>query len=73
MTALDRIATSLGRRDEVPNQLLAKELAENNDEEGVQIIAAHLWDKNTNIQSDCLKVLYELRDAKTRISCKYLL
>jgi hypothetical protein len=50
----------LGKRDEVPNQILAKELAENNDEEGVRIIAEHLWDQNSNIQSDCLKVLYEL-------------
>lgn len=60
MTTLDRLAFSLGRRDEVPNQQLAKELSDNNDVEGVSEIAEHLWDKNTNIQSDCLKVLYEL-------------
>jgi hypothetical protein len=60
MTALDRIAFSLGRRDEVPNQLLARDLAESSDFEGVKEIAEHLWDKNPNIQSDCLKVLYEL-------------
>jgi len=40
--------------------MLAKELADHNDEEGIRIIAEHLWDKNKNIQSDCLKVLYEL-------------
>lgn len=60
MTVLDQIATSMGRRDEVPNQLLAKDLAKNNDKEGVRTIAEHLWDENANIQSDCLKVLYEL-------------
>jgi hypothetical protein len=60
MSALERIADSLSRRDEVPNQQLAKELAANNDVEGVREIAEHLWDKNTNIQSDCLKVMYEL-------------
>ena len=71
MTVLDRIATTLGRRDEVPNQMLTKELAENNDEEGVCTIAEHLWDKNTRIQSDCLKVLYELGRIKPELVASY--
>ncbi len=47
-------------RDEVPNQELARTLAETRNAAGIQEIAAHLWDKNKNVQSDCLKVLYEI-------------
>jgi hypothetical protein len=57
---LSRIAFYRSRRDEVPNQELARELAEIRDAAGIQEIAAHLWDKNQNVQSDCLKVLYEI-------------
>lgn len=59
MTVLERIAYFQNRRDEVPNQDLAKELAESADAAGLQEIAGHLWDQNSNIRSDCLKVLYE--------------
>ena len=57
---LAKIAYFQDRRDEVPNQELAKELAETGDTTGIAEIASHLWDKNKNIQSDCLKVLYEI-------------
>jgi hypothetical protein len=50
----------VGRRDEVPNQELAKELAEARDAEGVAEIAEHLGDANKSVASDCLKVLYEV-------------
>lgn len=60
MSALDKIAYSLNRRDEVPNQELARELAETKNTAGIREIAANLWNKNKNIRSDCLKVLYEI-------------
>ena len=59
MSVIERIAFYRGIRDEVPNQELARELAESKDGEGVKEIADHLWDKNANVRSDCLKVLYE--------------
>ncbi|HEY9075319.1 MAG TPA: hypothetical protein VIO61_02160 [Anaerolineaceae bacterium] len=59
MTVLDRIAYFQNQRDEVPNQQLARQLAETNDETGIREIAENLWNRNPNIQSDCLKVLYE--------------
>jgi hypothetical protein len=43
----------------VPNQQLAKKLAESRDAAGIKEIAGHLWDRNANVRSDCLKVLYE--------------
>ena len=60
MSALKRIAYFQSRRDEVPNQELARELAEQRDRQGIQEIAENLWNENQNIQSDCLKVLYEV-------------
>jgi HEAT repeat protein len=60
MSAIDKIAYSLNRRDEVPNQELARQLAEAEDRAGIREIAANLWNKNKNIRSDCLKVLYEI-------------
>ncbi len=60
MSVLNRIAYSLKRRDEVPNQKLAKELAEQRSEEGIEEIADNLWNKEKKIQSDCIKVLYEI-------------
>ncbi len=60
MPVLDRIAYYQERRDELPNQELAHDLAAASDREGVAEIAAHLWDRNSSIASDCLKVLYEV-------------
>jgi hypothetical protein len=60
MSALQRIAYFQHRRDEVPNQELAKELAAKKDRKGIREIAENLWKENSQIQSDCLKVLYEI-------------
>ncbi len=60
MSVLDKIAFYQNRRDEVPNQQLAKELAQTENKSGIAEIASNLQNKNKNIQSDCLKVLYEI-------------
>jgi hypothetical protein len=60
MSAIDRTASRLGRRDEVPNQQLARQLAASGDRAGIQEIAAGLWQKNPQVQRDCVKVLYEV-------------
>jgi hypothetical protein len=57
---LNRIASARNRRDEVPNQELARDLARKKDRVGIREIAAHLWDKDKKIQADCIKVLYEI-------------
>ena len=60
MSSLDRIAYFQNRRDEAPNQALARELADQKDKRGIREIAKNLWNDNPDIQSDCLKVLYEV-------------
>jgi hypothetical protein len=60
MSVLNRIAHLQNRRDEAPNQELARQLAEQKDREGIREIAENLWNKDKNIQADCIKVLYEI-------------
>jgi hypothetical protein len=60
MTVLDQLASSLGRQDDVPNQELARKLAQSRDVDSIQILAKNLWNKKSAVQSDCLKTLYEI-------------
>ena len=60
MSVLSKLASSQNRRDSVPNQELAKELADGKDMDGIGEIARNLWNDDGRIQSDCLKVLYEI-------------
>ena len=60
MSILNKIAFYQNRRDEVPNQEVARELAQSHNQADIREIAESLWNKDPNIQSDCLKVLYEL-------------
>lgn len=60
MSTLDKLASSLNRRDEVPNQELARELSASRDENGIREIAEGLTNKDSAIRADCIKVLYEI-------------
>jgi hypothetical protein len=60
MTVLDRLACAQHRRDEVPNQELARELVESQDKAGIQELVENLWNPDGEIQSDCVKTLYEI-------------
>lgn len=60
MSALEKLAHMQGRRDEVPNQELAQDLATRKDRRGIREIAENLWNKDKHIQADCIKVLYEI-------------
>ncbi len=60
MSTLSRIASAVGRRDEVPNQILARELAERRDTAAISEIAAGMKGRDKAVQADCIKVLYEI-------------
>lgn len=60
MKVLERLASMQNRKDDAPNQELARELAENDDRAGIQEIAENLWSCKSGIRSDCIKVLYEI-------------
>src|SRR5262245_39256663 len=71
MSVLNRLAHSLGRRDEVPNQELARDLAAKKDKKGIREIAESLWNKDKNIQADCIKVLYEIGYIEPKLIAEY--
>lgn len=60
MSVLNRISYLQNRRDEIPNQELARELAESNNLVGIKEITENLFNKDKNIANDCIKVLYEI-------------
>jgi hypothetical protein len=60
MKAIDLIATSLNKRDEKANQELALEIIKGKRHEWIKEPVDNLNNKDKNIQSDCIKVLYEI-------------
>lgn len=60
MSILNKLASALGRRDEVPNRELAKALAKKPDAKAMKELVENLHNKNKDIAHDCIKVLYEL-------------
>ena len=57
---LDRLATSLGRNDEVPNQDLAREIVAANDAAAVDELVGLLTHANKAVRHDAIKALYEV-------------
>lgn len=72
MSVLNRIAYFQERKDDVPNQELARDLAERQDREGIAEIAQALWNPEPGIQSDCIKVLYEIGYLDPALIAEYL-
>ena len=72
MSILKKIAFFQNRRDEVPNQELAHELALTRSADDIREIAENLLNKEPNIQSDCLKVLYELGYLAPELIAEYV-
>jgi HEAT repeat protein len=60
MSVLSKLASALNRNDEVPNQILAQEIADAQDKAAVRELVANLSNPDKAIQSDCIKVLYEV-------------
>jgi hypothetical protein len=58
MNIISQLATSLNRRDETPNQLLAKLVAAANDSKAVKELVQNLTNQDKGIQSDCIKSLF---------------
>jgi len=60
MSVLSKLASAYDRKDEEPNKDLGKELVENRDIEGIREIAENLWNKDRQVQTDCLSVLEQV-------------
>jgi len=71
MSVINKLASSLNRRDEVPNQELAKQLASKGDKKAVKELVDNLNNKSKDIQNDCIKVLYEIGEIKPALIAGY--
>jgi hypothetical protein len=71
MSILNKLASALDRRDELPNEELAKQIADKNDNEAVKELVANLSNKRKDIQNDCIKVLYEIGERKPALIAAY--
>lgn len=71
MTILTKLATALNRRDEVPNQALAQEIVAKDDRSAVRELVENLSNKDKNIQSDCIKVLYEIGKRRPQLIARH--
>ncbi|HET9137339.1 MAG TPA: hypothetical protein VFO76_11935 [Candidatus Kapabacteria bacterium] len=70
-TVIDFLASSLGERREEPNKELAKKIIVLKDKKAIAELAEHLSDNDKNIQSDCIKVLYEIGEQKPELIAGY--
>jgi hypothetical protein len=71
MSIIQKLATSVGRRDEVPNQELAAAIVGKNDKKAVAELVENLTNNNKAIRSDCIKVLYEIGEAKPKLLAEH--
>ncbi len=67
MGVLDKLASALGRRDEAPNEELARAIAASADPGAVAELVSGLSNKDKAIQSDCIKVLYEIGEKNAAV------
>lgn len=72
MAIIEKLATSLNRRDEKPNQELAKKIIAKKDKAAVKELISLLDHKSKDIQSDCIKVLYEIGEVMPSLITGYL-
>ncbi len=72
MSIIAKLATSLNRRDEVPNQELAAELVKSRDAGAIAELAENLTNKTSGIRHDCIKALYEIGHAEPSLIAPFL-
>ena len=71
MSVLDKLASALNRRDEVPNQELARRIVRDRNAAAVKELVENLNHQNKAIQSDCIKVLYEIGGSNPDLIARY--
>ena len=71
INVIDKLASSLDRRDEVPNQELAKEIVLTKNKKAIKELIDNLPNKKA-IQNDCIKVLYEIGEQDPKLIADYI-
>lgn len=72
MSVIEKLACSLGRNDEIPNQELAKELCRTKDRDSIKELVQCLFNGTTPIKNDSIKVLYEIGEAQPELISSYV-
>jgi hypothetical protein len=72
MTVIDKLSSSLGRKDEGPNKKLAEQLLKKKDKKSIEEIASTLTNTDPKIQKDCLSVFEYIGDASPNLISKYV-
>jgi hypothetical protein len=72
VSIINKLASRQGIKSDLPNQQLAKEIVETNNTEGIKEIAENLKNKDRKIQSDCIKVLYEIGYLRPELISEYV-
>ncbi|MCF6136306.1 hypothetical protein [Pseudalkalibacillus berkeleyi] len=70
---ISELASQLDRKDEQPNIELARRLVNEKDYAGVKEVIENLSNKNKKIQSDCIKVVYEVGEMEPEMISNYAL
>ena len=72
MSIIPKLATSLNRRDEVPNQELAAEIVKLGNLAAIAELIENLANKNKSIRHDCIKTLYEIGYSKPKLISEHI-
>ncbi len=72
MSIIPKLATSLNRRDEVPNQELAAAIVKRKDKAAVTELVENLANKNKGIRYDCIKTLYEVGYVEPKLIASHM-
>lgn len=71
MSVLNKLASVKGIRNTEPNKELASVIIQAKDTKSIEELVGNLNHKNKNIQSDCIKVLYEIGEQKPELIAAY--
>jgi hypothetical protein len=71
MSVLNQLASSLDRRDEVPNQRLAQRIVDQRDGKAIRELAEQLSTGKKAVRSDCIKVLSEIGERDPELIADY--
>ncbi|MBP1665847.1 MAG: hypothetical protein H6Q23_707 [Bacteroidetes bacterium] len=71
MSVINLLSSSQGQKGNEANIVLAKEISASNNKGAVRELVENLSNKNKNIQSDCIKTLYEIGYIKPELMADY--
>ena len=71
-STIGSLASSLGRRDEGPNVELAQRIVKTEDKNAIKELVENLSNDKSDVQADCIKVLYEIGDRKPKLISGYV-